>query len=134
MATWVFGPVVILSPKSPPLWGCGFDLRDLQNIHVCEFRLEFLSYLKKNKLNYWCMPPLNNFPISNWNPKLPLIIQKNEFHYKVTITSHIRDGNETKIQFNHKCRIPVLFFPQSKKILHKEKAIQVKVRRSILHP
>ena len=42
------------------------------------------------------MPPLNNFPISNWNPKLPLIIQKNEFHYKVTITSHIRDGNETK--------------------------------------
>jgi hypothetical protein len=29
--------------------GCGFDPWDLQNIRVCEFRLEFLSYLKKKK-------------------------------------------------------------------------------------
>ena len=49
LATWVFGPVVISFPKSPPLWGCGFDPRDLQNICVCEFRLEFLLYLKKKK-------------------------------------------------------------------------------------
>jgi hypothetical protein len=34
-------------PKSPLYEGCGFDPQDLQNIRACEFRLEFLSYLKK---------------------------------------------------------------------------------------
>ena len=47
----VFGPVVISSPKNSPLWGCAFESRELQNIRVCEFRLEFLSYLKKNTIS-----------------------------------------------------------------------------------
>ena len=44
--------------KNSPIWECKFDPRDLQNIHVCEFRLEFLSYLKKKKKNV-----LENMPL-----------------------------------------------------------------------
>ena len=49
-ATWVFGPVVILLPKKPHssmrVW---FQSLGSSNIRVYEFRLEFLSYLKKKK-------------------------------------------------------------------------------------
>ena len=45
--------IIVITPsgnppsKNPPLWGCEFDLLDLQNIRVCEFRLKFISYFKK---------------------------------------------------------------------------------------
>ncbi len=42
-ATWAFGLVVILIPllKESHI--------SMKNIHVCEFRLRFLSYIKKKK-------------------------------------------------------------------------------------
>ena len=49
--------------SNPSLWECGFDPQDLQNIRVCEFRLEFLSYKKKKKtilMGSWVgIPTLN---------------------------------------------------------------------------
>ena len=56
----------IPSPKSPPLRGCGFDPRDLQNIGVCEFRLKFLSYFKKKKKKKRAILP-NRFVTLNGN-------------------------------------------------------------------
>ena len=42
-----FLPIYKRRGGNPPLWECGFDLQDLQNIRMCEFKLEFLSYIKK---------------------------------------------------------------------------------------
>ena len=46
-------------PKSlTNLWECEFDPRDLQNIRICKFRLEFLSYIIFKVLVYsqWWVP------------------------------------------------------------------------------
>jgi hypothetical protein len=47
-ATLVFGSVVIFSSKNPLYEGVGLTSK-IFKIYTCEFRLEFLSYLKKKK-------------------------------------------------------------------------------------
>ena len=56
-AAWIFGPVVILLPKKPsPLYEDVGSIPKIFKIYVCEFRLEFLSYIyiyKKNETKMW---------------------------------------------------------------------------------
>ena len=76
MAVWAFGPVVILfSKKSHSSKRVWVQSLGSSNISVCEFRLEFLSYIyiKKKKRNYNMYVYFGHMKVGSPNSALQIV-------------------------------------------------------------